>query len=788
MQEFNLIQTNEENLIEMVYDNKKYKYNLIDKNSFSFRIQAEVLKYSNGNKLQYELFFSLGEEKLELDKIMNNGKRKRLTNSLMALSQIFPNFDIYYQPYRGVISDGDFFSLVPMFKLFNLIECEDNKGMYYFAFFILGSMGGESVYNFGRTLQRLITIFPSFEILYKSNIIGWNKFDNFYLDSDSKEIKNRNIISKLYNEEFNVKYLFENSGLEISSINNFLHMDKNTFVKEDNDKEKELYNKEIKVNNNFIQEIVRDLDSYYPRGINCAYRKFNNLRRILNGSDYSTFLEIERLYLEIAKEVGSDIDRTPSNWAINLLKNNPINLDSKELVILKNKKSYKLKDFLEFNLYEFKKIYLQAMLDSIKDGKFKYKLEVKYGDYEGQVSLRLANRSILYQTFNTDELFEVMQILHNKDYKEMVYDYFYTIFTTSTRNGRISNRYLDDILGLHRDIFVNSVVKKESFISDVPENSDMLMNLSGTNTRLENLSIIINRINNFNNLDKDGKDELIGFLKYIFSNQSYNYKIPSDRALFIFLYAFDRIPQVFTTECKKEVRRLKSVIDIKLDSLTFIHDSLVNTLNNLKTATKEISLDKNYTSMLFTKLTDNISKKIIKDSIIEYYNEVKEDYGSMENFVSSELNLLAINDLIEVDNEKEEINLLGKSKEIYEFFGSVPIRKRILNKYIEETYNKGLRKVNYEIVIPEYTSDLMVEGKSLRNCVMTYIPYVRRESSFVCFIRNKDDLKEPLYTIEIEDGKIIQISGKNDKIPSVSVLKTINNFIKISLKVADIDI
>lgn len=75
------------------------------------------------------------------------------------------------------------------------------------------------------------------------------------------------------------------------------------------------------------------------------------------------------------------------------------------------------------------------------------------------------------------------------------------------------------------------------------------------------------------------------------------------------------------------------------------------------------------------------------------------------------------------------------------------------NKHLE--YSDG----EYAIVLPQNTEDLVKEGKALRHCVASYIRKIADGETMVVFLRRKESLSEPFYTIEVCNGHIVQVKG-----------------------------
>lgn len=70
---------------------------------------------------------------------------------------------------------------------------------------------------------------------------------------------------------------------------------------------------------------------------------------------------------------------------------------------------------------------------------------------------------------------------------------------------------------------------------------------------------------------------------------------------------------------------------------------------------------------------------------------------------------------------------------------------------------------NYTFVLPKELQELKAEGKALSHCVGSYADRVARGDTVILFVRQKEKVDNPLYTLEIKNGKIVQLRGKRNK-------------------------
>lgn len=70
---------------------------------------------------------------------------------------------------------------------------------------------------------------------------------------------------------------------------------------------------------------------------------------------------------------------------------------------------------------------------------------------------------------------------------------------------------------------------------------------------------------------------------------------------------------------------------------------------------------------------------------------------------------------------------------------------------------------NYTFVLPKELQELKAEGKALSHCVGTYADKVARGETVIIFVRQKEKVDNPLYTLEISKGKIVQLRGMKNR-------------------------
>lgn len=108
-------------------------------------------------------------------------------------------------------------------------------------------------------------------------------------------------------------------------------------------------------------------------------------------------------------------------------------------------------------------------------------------------------------------------------------------------------------------------------------------------------------------------------------------------------------------------------------------------------------------------------------------------------------------------------------------------REKELNakwKNIKKNYKENAAMYNFEteqfvFLVPKQASDIMQEGKLQHHCVGasdTYFKRMNNKESFIVFMRKKEDISAPFYTIEIKGDEIKQSYGAYDRKPEWDVV------------------
>ena len=159
--------------------------------------------------------------------------------------------------------------------------------------------------------------------------------------------------------------------------------------------------------------------------------------------------------------------------------------------------------------------------------------------------------------------------------------------------------------------------------------------------------------------------------------------------------------------------------------------------------------------------------------IIECYVTANTCYGS--GYARMYLDYLDIyNQLSELEiPEVENVKLYFTGKDLREQIESAhnllsDCFNTVRHEVEAERFNKQLKKIekyvfddnDFVAISPEKPLDLMNEGTSLHHCVGSYVSRVSAGKTNIMFIRQKEDIGKPFYTVEISNtGNIEQIHG-----------------------------
>lgn len=208
---------------------------------------------------------------------------------------------------------------------------------------------------------------------------------------------------------------------------------------------------------------------------------------------------------------------------------------------------------------------------------------------------------------------------------------------------------------------------------------------------------------------------------------------------------------------KQQLKVLRSVTDPKYDFYLCIKENNTNKVYNAEQYAlimqKCVSL--NNCRKMYELLTVYSYKKVMKylenNNVAMYLDYIdfckKLEYDITNSFVAFPKNLQVAHDdaqsLITEKERKKEIDAINK-----------------LLPQIAERYN--FRYKDLVVMAPSDGREYIAESQALHNCIsQNYMGTMAKAKCVIVFIRKADDINKPYYAMEISDGKIVQVEGKN---------------------------
>lgn len=106
---------------------------------------------------------------------------------------------------------------------------------------------------------------------------------------------------------------------------------------------------------------------------------------------------------------------------------------------------------------------------------------------------------------------------------------------------------------------------------------------------------------------------------------------------------------------------------------------------------------------------------------------------------------------------------------------------KIKNEEIEEVA-KNVEEMHYNglFIRPARSStELRLEGSTLHHCVATYADRMARGETLIMFVRRENEPDTPFYTMEVREGKIVQLRGMRNCAPTPEVAEFREEFEKM---------
>lgn len=81
------------------------------------------------------------------------------------------------------------------------------------------------------------------------------------------------------------------------------------------------------------------------------------------------------------------------------------------------------------------------------------------------------------------------------------------------------------------------------------------------------------------------------------------------------------------------------------------------------------------------------------------------------------------------------------------------------------------KKYGMTIIPPQSATEIVAEGQELHHCVGFYLPQIVKGESVILFLRQTKQPDKPFYTIELQNGELVQIRGMCNCMPTEQVEK-----------------
>ncbi|MDD4509495.1 MAG: PcfJ domain-containing protein [Oscillospiraceae bacterium] len=190
-------------------------------------------------------------------------------------------------------------------------------------------------------------------------------------------------------------------------------------------------------------------------------------------------------------------------------------------------------------------------------------------------------------------------------------------------------------------------------------------------------------------------------------------------------------------------------------------DQLLKTALQYTTVHKLIRyMDEQY-ALLKERLVHGVHRYSGLEYVLREYDDylkmcLKENYDLKNNFILFPRDLQAAHDRVSA-----RIKLKANIKR----------RKEFMRAYQAIHSRLDFEKFGLMIVYPEKPEDIVREGNELHHCVGGYVDRVADKQCIILFLRHADDPQTPFVTVEVCNGKVAQVRGKNNGEPPKEVMR-----------------
>ena len=198
------------------------------------------------------------------------------------------------------------------------------------------------------------------------------------------------------------------------------------------------------------------------------------------------------------------------------------------------------------------------------------------------------------------------------------------------------------------------------------------------------------------------------------------------------------------------------------DDLSHFDDNTFSNALNMANADYYLGEFQEICKILYDKNKD-LHKHFVNNISPEFF-KVENRYGirTYRDYISM-VNLMDMFDKFKIGiYEENELNsahdivstLYNMKKSEYELKAFTNNVKKV------QKYEYSPAKSDFVVIAPTKPEDVAQEGIELRHCVKSYIPKIASGKTNIMFIRKKDDVSKPFFTVEVSnDGCIEQVHG-----------------------------
>jgi len=175
--------------------------------------------------------------------------------------------------------------------------------------------------------------------------------------------------------------------------------------------------------------------------------------------------------------------------------------------------------------------------------------------------------------------------------------------------------------------------------------------------------------------------------------------------------------------------------------------------------------------------TDDERKLVLKlckaeqkrEGYIRTYTDLQRIYSDINNAPQIDVKeVRKYEDLVRLHDELLEIKTQQEMERRARYNADEKERYERMNKSFDKLQEERIAKFEYEddafcIRMPKSLAEIQREGVELSHCVAGYREKHAYGDTNIIFLRRKEDETKAFYTIEIKNGEVIQIHGKNNR-------------------------